>query len=104
MVKLTNMVEAQNQLVLILCKLERVFPPAFFDIMIHLVLHLPKEAILCGAVYMRWMYPFERHLKKFKDYVKNAAKPEGSISEGYVVDKALIFCSRYYDDVETRFN
>ncbi|KAL5569773.1 hypothetical protein UlMin_026348 [Ulmus minor] len=103
-VNVSDMVEAQKQLVLILCKLERIFPPAFFDIMIHLVLHLPEEAILGGPVHMRWMYPFERYLKRLKDYVRNAAKPEGSIAEGYVVDEALTFCSRYFDDVETRFN
>ncbi|KAL5560845.1 hypothetical protein UlMin_037056 [Ulmus minor] len=72
-VNVSDMVEAQNQLVLILCKLERIFPPAFFDIMIHLVLHLPEEAILGGPVHMRWMYPFERYLKRLKDYVRNAA-------------------------------
>ncbi|KAL5570090.1 hypothetical protein UlMin_026665 [Ulmus minor] len=103
-INVSDMVEAQKQLVLILCKLERIFPPAFFDIMIHLVLHLPEEAILGGPVHMRWMYPFERYLKRLKDYVRNAAKPEGSIAEGYVVDEALTFCSRYFDDVETRFN
>ncbi|KAL5538476.1 hypothetical protein UlMin_035499 [Ulmus minor] len=103
-VNVTDMVKAQDQLVIILCKLERIFPPAFFDIMIHLVLHLPEEAILGGPVYMRWMYPFERYLKRLKDYVRNSAKPEGSISEGYVVDEALTFCSRYFDDIETRFN
>ncbi|KAL5579094.1 hypothetical protein UlMin_011536 [Ulmus minor] len=103
-VNVSDMVEAQNQLVLILCKLERIFPPAFFDIMIHLVLHLPEEAILGGPVHMRWMYPFERYLKRLKDYVRNATKPEGSIAEGYVVDEAMTFCSRYFDDVETRFN
>ncbi|KAL5580234.1 hypothetical protein UlMin_012676 [Ulmus minor] len=103
-VNVSDMVEAQKQLVLILCKLERIFPPAFFDIMIHLVLHLPEEAILGGPVHMRWMYPFERYLKRLKDYVRNAAKPEGSIAESYVVDEALTFCSRYFNDVETRFN
>ncbi|GJV37429.1 nucleotide-binding alpha-beta plait domain-containing protein [Tanacetum coccineum] len=34
-------------------------PSCFFDVMIHLVMHLPEEAILGGPVYMRWMYPFE---------------------------------------------
>ena len=72
--------------------------------MIHLVLHFHAEAILGRPVYMRWMYPFERYLKKFKDYVRNTAKLEGSISKGYVVDEVVIFCSRYFDDVETRFN
>ena len=74
-VNVSDMVEAQNQLLFILCKLERIFPPAFFDIMIHLVLHLPEGAILGGLVHMRWMYPFERYLKRLKDYVRNAAKP-----------------------------
>ncbi|KAL2542697.1 Uncharacterized protein Adt_03675 [Abeliophyllum distichum] len=103
-IKVSDMVNAQQQLILILCKLERIFPPAFFDIMIHLVMHLPEEAILGGPVYMRWMYPFERYFKKLKDYVRNQSKPEGSITEGYVIEEALTFCSRYFEDVDTRFN
>ncbi|KAM6554842.1 hypothetical protein CsatB_015604 [Cannabis sativa] len=69
---------------------------SFFDIMIHLVLHLPKEAILGGPVFMRWMYPFERYMKKLKNYVGNKARPEGSIAEGYVADEAVTFCSIYF--------
>ena len=45
----------------IICKLERIFPPAVFDVMEHLPVHLPHEAILCGPVQYRWMYPFERY-------------------------------------------
>jgi len=98
------MVEAQKQLVLILCKLERIFPFTFFDIMICLVLHFPNEAIRGGPVYMRWMYPFRRYLKRLKNYVRNAPKLEGSTAKGYVVDEALTFCSRYFYYVEMRFN
>ncbi|XP_051219303.1 uncharacterized protein [Lolium perenne] len=65
----------EKEIVVILCKLERIFPPSFFDVMVHLAIHLPKEA-----------------------------KPEGSIAEAYIVDECLAFCSRYFDDVETRFN
>ena len=43
-----------------LCMLERYFPPSFFDIMIHLAIHLGREVRLCGPVQYRWMYPFER--------------------------------------------
>ncbi|KAJ9538028.1 hypothetical protein OSB04_030761 [Centaurea solstitialis] len=99
-----DMRKAENQLVKILCNMELIFPPAFFDIMIHLVLHLPEEAILGGPVYMRWMYPFERYMKKLKNYVRNKAKPEGSIAEGYIADEALTFCSMYFEGVQTRFN
>ncbi|KAL6331580.1 hypothetical protein AAG906_011520 [Vitis piasezkii] len=51
----------EEGIVIILCKLERIFPPAFFDIMIHLAVHLPREAKLVGPVSYRWMYPFERN-------------------------------------------
>ena len=43
-----------------MCMLERYFPPSFFDIMVHLTIHLGWEARLCGPVQYGWMYPFER--------------------------------------------
>nr|XP_048330607.1 uncharacterized protein LOC125422586 [Ziziphus jujuba var. spinosa] len=49
----------QEGIILTLCKLERIFPPAFFDIMVHLAVHLPYEAKMAGPVHTRWMYPFE---------------------------------------------
>ncbi|GJW80610.1 uncharacterized protein Tco_0144585 [Tanacetum coccineum] len=100
-----DMSEAKKQSISILIELEQIFPPAFFDIMIHVAIHLPDEAILGGPIRYRWMFPFERYMKKLKNYVRNKAKPEGSIAEGYVAEEALTFCSRYLkDDVETRFN
>ena len=50
----------EKDIVVILCKLERIFPPAFFDVMVHLAIHLPHEAKLAGPVQYRWMYPIER--------------------------------------------
>jgi len=100
----SDLEKAQQDIVLILCKLETIFPPAFFDIMVHLVIHLPEEAIRGGPVHLRWMYPFERFLGSLKKYVKNRARPEGSIAEAYIVNEALTFCSMYLTGVETRFN
>nr|GEV05064.1 hypothetical protein [Tanacetum cinerariifolium] len=40
-----DMFKAQSKVVDILCNLELIYPPAFFDIMIHLVIHLPLEAL-----------------------------------------------------------
>ena len=36
-----------------LCQLEMIFPPAFFDIMMHLPIHLAEEARLGGPVLYR---------------------------------------------------
>jgi len=55
-----KMIELEEEVVETLCLLERFFPPSFFDITVHLVIHLGMEARLCGPVQFRWMYPFER--------------------------------------------
>ncbi|XP_042980213.1 uncharacterized protein LOC122310386 [Carya illinoinensis] len=93
----------QVEISIILCKLEMIFPPAFFDIMVHLAIHLPDEALLAGLVQYRWMYPFKRYLGKFKRYVRNKARPKGSIAEAYVHVECLTFCSMYLNDIETRY-
>jgi hypothetical protein len=40
----------KQEIPLILGKLEKIFPPAFFDVMVHLAVHLPDEALLRGPV------------------------------------------------------
>jgi len=76
--------ERQNEIVVILCELEMFFTPSFFDIMVHLVVHLVREVRLCGPVYLIWMYPVERYMKILKGYVKNHYRPEASIIERYI--------------------
>ncbi|XP_071699679.1 uncharacterized protein [Rutidosis leptorrhynchoides] len=100
----SDMLKAQKQVVKFLCTFELIYPPAFFDIMIHLVMHLPEEAIMGGPVYMRWMYPIERYMKKLKNYVRNKAKPKGCIAEGYVADEVLTACSMSLEGIQMRFN
>ncbi|XP_048613511.1 uncharacterized protein LOC106393753 [Brassica napus] len=78
-----------------LCMFERFFPPSFFDIMVHLTVHLGRKAKLCGPVHFRWMYPFERHMKILKDYVRNTARPEGCIAESYLAEECMQFCSAF---------
>ena len=52
--------EQEAKIVVILCKLEKIFSESFFDIMVHLLLHLPSEAKIAGPPQYRWMFPFER--------------------------------------------
>ncbi|GMI63804.1 hypothetical protein HRI_000049700 [Hibiscus trionum] len=94
----------QDRVALTLCNLEKIFPPSFFTIMVHLLVHLPYEAKVGGPVFYRWMYPNERFLCKLKSYCRNKCYPEGSIVEGYLAEECLTFYSRYMEDVETRFN
>ena len=60
--------EIQNDIVITLCLLEKYFPPSFFEIMIHLMVHLVREVELCGPIFFRWMYAFERYdIKNYFD-------------------------------------
>ena len=45
----------------ILCKLERIFPPAFFDSVEHFPIHFSYEARIASPIQFRWMYLFERY-------------------------------------------
>ena len=51
--------EYENEAAIILCQLEMYFPSSFFDIMVHLIVHLVREIRFCGPVHLRWMYPIE---------------------------------------------
>ncbi|KAK7244185.1 hypothetical protein RIF29_39003 [Crotalaria pallida] len=88
----------QREIVSTLCELEMYFPPSFFDIMVHLTVHLERETRLCGPAYMRWMYPIERYMKVLKGYVKNKSRPEGCIAERYIVEEAVDFYNQYLHD------
>jgi hypothetical protein len=75
--------------------LEMEFPPSFFDIMTHLSYHLVQELDLSGPVSTWWMYPVDRYMKTLKGYVRNMARPEASMAEGYLKDECLGFVTEY---------
>ena len=43
-------------------------------------------------------------MHKLKAYVRNKARPEGSIAEGYIDNECLLFCSLYYNNTKTIWN
>jgi len=102
--KVDELNQLQNRVVLTLCHMEILFPLAFFTVMVHLIVHLVENAKLGGPVQYRWMYPIERYLGKLESYVRNKAQLEGSIAEGYMNEESLTFSSRYLNEIETVFN
>ena len=100
-VDMSTLEKLQAEHVMTFCLLEKCFPLSFFDIMIHLIVHLVNEVRLCGPVYLRWMYPFERYMKTLKDYVWNRNYPKGCIAESYIAEEALEFCAKYMSNMTT---
>lgn len=57
--RVDDIIKLDQNIHVILYKLEQIFTPCFFDSMEHLYVHLAYESYLGGPVQYRWMYPFE---------------------------------------------
>jgi hypothetical protein len=90
----------KNEIPEILCKLELIYPPTFFDVMVHLAIHLPDEALQKGPVQYGWMYPIERQLCTFKNTVRSRARAEACIAEAYIAWEASTYCKSYLVDID----
>ena len=89
--------DLENDAAIILCRLEIYFPPSFFDIMVHLIVHMVREIKLCGLVYLWWMYLVEHYMKILKRYTKNRHYPKAYIVERYIVEEDIKFCLEYIE-------
>jgi hypothetical protein len=81
-----------------MCMLEMCFPPSFFDTQQHLMIHLVDQIHTLGPLYIHSMFPYERYLTVLKSYVRNRAKPEGSIMEGYTIKEVVECCADFVKD------
>ena len=84
----------------IMCLFETCMPPYFFDIMPHLLVHLPEEVELGSPMHSRCLYFLERHMKTLKSMVRQKNHPEGSMSEGHLAQESLF----YFGEMLTRIN
>ncbi|MCL8568105.1 DUF4218 domain-containing protein [Proteus mirabilis] len=90
----------QIDVVQCLVSFELLFPPSFFNIMTHLLVHLVEEIRILGPVFLHNMFPFERFMGVLKKYVRNRARPEGSISKGYGTEEVIEFCVDFLPDLK----
>jgi len=91
----------QKDVVQCLVSFELVFPPSFFNIMTHLLVHLVDEIFILGPVFLHNMFPFERFMGVLKKYVHNRARPEGSISKGYGNEEVIEFCVDFIPHIKS---
>jgi hypothetical protein len=81
-----------------MCMLEMCFPPSFFDMQEHLMIHLIHQILTLGPLYLHSMFPYEQFLAVLKAYVQNRAHLEGSIMEGYTIEEVVKCCVDYVKD------
>jgi hypothetical protein len=95
-IKKDMMKKLEQHIPVLLCKLEKIFPPGWFNPMQHLLVHLPYEAKISGLLQYRWMHHIERKLKKLRAMTGNKARFEGCIIEEFKVKEIAYFTSVYF--------
>ena len=68
--------------------------------MTHVLVHLCEEINVLGPVFLHNMVPFERFMGVLKKYVRNRARPEGSISMGHQTEEVIGFCVDFIPDLK----
>jgi hypothetical protein len=108
-----NMMEKlEKEIPVLLCKLEKIFPPGFFNPTQHLLIHIPYEAKVGGPIQYRCMYHIEPALKNLRAMVRNKARVEGCIAEvffakgGFILHECVFHrgtkCLCCYDVIQCR--
>jgi hypothetical protein len=95
-IKKEMMEKLEEEIPVLICKLEKIFPSGWFNPMQDLLVHLPYEAKLGGPQQYRWMYHIERALKNLRAMVHNKAKVEGCIAEELKLKGIAYFTNVYF--------
>ncbi|MCO5589344.1 hypothetical protein L7F22_043311 [Adiantum nelumboides] len=91
----TTIARARKDAIETICALEEHFPTSILNIQVHLLVHLADEVEIAGTVHARWMFFLERFMKTLKGFVRQRARPEGSMAEGWMVQESSVFISEY---------
>jgi hypothetical protein len=78
-----------------MCEMKKYIPPTFFNAQEHYLIHQVEEIEICGPIHTRSMWMVERHLKSLKVLVRQRARPEGSMVEGYMVYQYIVYIIQY---------
>ena len=67
----------------------------FFNSQEHYLVHQLEDIEKCGPIHTRSMWMVESHLKSLKALVRQRARREGSMVEGYMVYQSMLYISNY---------
>ncbi|KAK1670756.1 hypothetical protein QYE76_058915 [Lolium multiflorum] len=100
----TNVIEKlDEEAPVLLCDLETIFPPGFFNPMQHMILHLAEECLKGGELGPLAVWSRERNTKASSN--DNKCKIEASIAEAVPNVEVANFTTKHYDpNIPTKHN
>ncbi|MCO5598286.1 hypothetical protein L7F22_052378 [Adiantum nelumboides] len=82
------------------CAVEYAFPRSMLVSQVHRLINVVEVIAICGVVHARWIFFLEIFLKTLKDFVRLRAQPEACMAEGWIVQKAFVYISKYLASVD----
>src|SRR5438128_1319640 len=82
-----KLIKLQSDVVDCLVSLDMIFPPSFFNIMTHLMVHTTTQIDILGPVFLHNMFPFEQYMGVLKKYVRNRSRLEACIANGFGTER-----------------
>ena len=79
----------------IVCMIEKTFPTSILTIQFHLLAHLVDKVGVAGVANTWWMFYLERFMKILKGFVRQKARPEGSMAKGWLVQESCVWILEY---------
>ncbi|MCO5595470.1 hypothetical protein L7F22_049513 [Adiantum nelumboides] len=96
-IDISSIAQKKRECIELLCLMEKKLSTSFFDIQVHVLIHLVDEIEIAGVVSTRWTFWIERFMGVLKGLVRQRARPEGSMSEGWVLRECMYYL---VDDLE----
>ncbi|MCO5604795.1 hypothetical protein L7F22_058967 [Adiantum nelumboides] len=99
-IDISSIAQKKRECIELLCLMEKELPTSFFDIQVHVLIHLVDEIEIAGVISTRWMFWVERFMGVLKGLVRQRARPEGSMSEGWVLGECMYYLAEYFERID----
>ena len=80
-----------REIVKIICKFEKEMATTFMDIQVHLLIHLVDDIEIASVISTISIFFVEKFLKVLKGFIRKESRPEGSMCEGYIMQKSFFY-------------
>ncbi|MCO5556412.1 hypothetical protein L7F22_009961 [Adiantum nelumboides] len=99
-IDISSIAQKKRECIELLCLMEKELPTSSFDIQVHVLIHLVDEIEIAGVVSTYWMFWVERFMGVLKGRVRQRARLEGSMSEGWVLGECMYYLAEYLEHID----
>ncbi|MCO5614259.1 hypothetical protein L7F22_068539 [Adiantum nelumboides] len=99
-IDISSIAQKKRECIELLCVMEKELPTSFFDIQVHILIHLVDEIETAGVVTTCWIFWVERFMGVLKGLVRQRAQPEGFMSEGWVLGECMYYLAEYLERID----